>query len=346
MVVRLDNVGDVILAGPAVRAVAHAGDPVVFLAGPSGAAAAELLPGVSDVIVFDAPWVPFQPSPLVPGAIDDLVASVRSRMVEEAVVLTSFHQSPLPIALVLRLAGVATISATCVDYPGALLDLRHPYDEALHEVEQALSLCSAAGFDLPEGDDGRLAINLPAASLPFSEEPYVVVHVGASVPARGLPIERTARAVARLADAGLRVLLTGSASERALAEQVGSGAPPASIAVLCGATTLHELASVIAGAAAVVCGNTSVAHIAAAVGTPVVEAFAPVVPAHRWRPWRVPHVLLGTLDIGCAGCRARTCPVAGQPCLAPFTADNVLDAVARVCRPGAIAPAPSRMVAS
>ena len=60
---------------------------------------------------------------------------------------------------------------------------------------------------------------------------------------------------------------------------------------------------------------------------PVVEAFAPVVPAHRWRPWGVPHVLLGNLDIGCAGCRARECPVPGQPCLKPFTAAAVVDAV-------------------
>lgn len=346
LVVRLDNVGDVVLAGPAVRAVAHAGDPVVFLAGPSGAAAAALLPGVAGVLRFDAPWVPFDPRPLDQRSIDELVADVRSLAIDEAIVLTSFHQSPLPIALLLRLAGVRRIAATCVDYPGALLDLRHPYDETLHEVEQALSLCAAAGFDLPEGDDGHLALDLPQASPSPCDEPYVVVHVGASVPARGLPIEAAAAAVAGLVDAGFRVLLTGSASERALADRIASGAAATSVADLCGATTLPELAAVIAGAVAVVCGNTSAAHIAAAVGTPVVEAFAPVVPAHRWRPWRVPHVLLGTLDISCAGCRARTCPIPGQPCLAPFTADNVLNAVAELCGSGAIAAVPSRVVAS
>ena len=49
----------------------------------------------------------------------------------------------------------------------------------------------------------------------------------------------------------------------------------------------------LAGAAAVVVGNTGAAHLAAAVGTPVVSLFAPVVPADRWAPYRVPHVLLG-----------------------------------------------------
>jgi ADP-heptose:LPS heptosyltransferase len=123
------------------------------------------------------------------------------------------------------------------------------------------------------------------------------------------------------------VVVTGSASEVELGRQAVARAPKGTTSLRCGATALAELAVVVAGANAVVCGNTSVVHIAAATGTPVVEAFAPVVPAHRWRPWGVPHVLLGNLDIGCSGCRARECPVPGQPCLEPFTAAAVLEAV-------------------
>jgi hypothetical protein len=66
----------------------------------------------------------------------------------------------------------------------------------------------------------------------------------------------------------------------------------------------------------------------------VVQAFAPVVDPRRWHPWRVPHVLLGHLDIGCAGCRSRTCPVPGQPCLEPFNRNNVVDAVSRLTGTG------------
>jgi ADP-heptose:LPS heptosyltransferase len=101
----------------------------------------------------------------------------------------------------------------------------------------------------------------------------------------------------------------------------------AAVHVLCGSTSLTDMAALIGQAQAVVCGNTAPAHIAAAMGTPVVQAFAPVVPAHRWHPWMVPHVLLGHLDIGCAGCRHRVCPIEGQPCLAPFTASAALRAI-------------------
>jgi ADP-heptose:LPS heptosyltransferase len=100
-----------------------------------------------------------------------------------------------------------------------------------------------------------------------------------------------------------------------------------------GATDLAGLAAVLDGAAVVVSGNTGPAHLAAAVGTPVVSIFAPVVPAARWRPWGVPVALLGDQDVPCAGCRARVCPFEGQPCLAPVTVDAVLTAVEQLAAP-------------
>jgi ADP-heptose:LPS heptosyltransferase len=84
---------------------------------------------------------------------------------------------------------------------------------------------------------------------------------------------------------------------------------------------------VLAAADAVVTGNTGPAHVAAAVGTPVVSLFAPTVPAHRWHPWGVPYALLGDQDIACAGCRARECPVPGHPCLEGVAAAEVAGAV-------------------
>ncbi len=122
---RLDSAGDVLLAGPAVRAVAHRAARVTFLCGRRGRAAAELLPGVDDIVEHTAPWVDPDPDPLDPAATLALVADLSARAVDQAVVLTSFHQSPLPLALLLRMAGVPQVAAVCEDYPGSLLDVRH-----------------------------------------------------------------------------------------------------------------------------------------------------------------------------------------------------------------------------
>ena len=334
LIARLDNIGDVLLTGPGVRAVSQAGTEVTYLAGKAGARAAELLPGVSRVITFDAPWVAFDAPEVEPDKIKQAIADIESVEASDAIILTSFHQSPLPLALLMRMAGVPRIAATCVDYPGRLLDVRHPYLDDAHEVEQTLSLCRASGYPLADHDDRALRIDLPH-SVVLEAHPaasYVVVHPGASVPARQLPVGTASGVVKALVAAGRHVVVTGTASELALARRVTAGVDPDRVTVAAGTTDLVDVARVIAGADAVVCGNTGAVHLAAAVGTPVVEAFAPVVPAHRWYPWMVPHALLGRLSIECSGCRARACPIPGQPCLQPFTVEAVLDAIERIAR--------------
>jgi ADP-heptose:LPS heptosyltransferase len=327
LVARLDNAGDVLLQGPLVRAVAHGAERVVFLAGPAGAEAAALLPGVDEVWTWACPWILGDPPPVDATDLAALTDRVRALAPDEAVVSTSFHQSPLPLALLLRAAGVPRISATSVDYPGSLLDVRHRLDDDadLPEPERALSLARAAGFDLPDGDDGRLAVRRPLP--PTGHEPgYVVLHPGASVPARAWPAERCAEAVEALTDAGHRVLVTGGPGERELTAAV-AGTRGTDLG---GATTLAEMAALLDGAAAVVAGNTGPAHLAAAVGTPVVSLFSPVVPAARWAPHGVPTVLLGDQDAPCRLTRARECPVPGHPCLTSVTADDVVAAVGKL----------------
>jgi ADP-heptose:LPS heptosyltransferase len=244
---------------------------------------------------------------------------------DRAIVLVSYHQSPLPIALLLKLAGIGRTAADCEDYPGALLDLRHHRRPHRHEALAALDLVCAAGFELPHGDDGRPRVLPPPHTTHLTGPgPYVVLHPGAAVPARAWTPGRAARAVAALSAAGHRVVVTGGRSERELTARVAGR----HALDLGGATDLPQLAGVLAGARAVVAGNTGPAHLAAAVGTPVVSLFAPVVPAERWAPYGVPHILLGDPHAACADTRARHCPVPGHPCLDGIGDAEVLAAVA------------------
>ncbi|MGP4050540.1 glycosyltransferase family 9 protein [Streptomyces sp. 2A115] len=324
LVARLDSFGDVLLAGPAVRAVAARADHVTLFCGPRGAPAARMLPGVDDILVWDAPWAGFQPPPVDRAQIDQLVDAIDA---DTALILTSYHQSPLPTALLLRLAGVRHLAADSEDYPGALLDVRHRRAPHAHEAEAALDLAAAAGFPLPEDDDGCLRVRpAPLTDHLTGGGPYVVVHPGASARARMWSPGRSAEAVRLLADAGHRPVVTGGADERALTAFVAGDTG----LDLGGHTGPAQLAGVLAGAAVVVTPNSAPAHLAAAVGTPVVSLFAPVVPAERWRPYGVPYVLLGDQDAPCADSRARHCPIPGHPCLDTVTAHDVLAAVEKV----------------
>jgi ADP-heptose:LPS heptosyltransferase len=162
------------------------------------------------------------------------------------------------------------------------------------------------------------------------EEPYVLVHPGASVPARAWSPRRYRSLVARLAAAGVRPVISGSAQERELTRYVASGTPHA--IDVGGRTSLAGLGALLRGATAAVVGNTGPAHLAAAVQTPVVSIFAATVEPERWRPWAVPHVLFHEPP-PCAGCRARRCPLEVQLCLDRIGVSAVLRAVLRLAAP-------------
>jgi ADP-heptose:LPS heptosyltransferase len=340
LVARLDSAGDVLLAGPAVRAVANgrradggSRNDVVVLCGPQGRPAAALLPDVADVFTWDSPWIT-NPAPPVTGPhTDTLVNFVRNSRITEAVILTSFHQSPLPLALLLRLAGVGRITGASADYAGSLLDVRlkpgEDFPEDQPEAGRALGIARAAGFQLKPGDDGKLMVKEPPDVRNLvGEGPYVVVHPGATVPARAWPPLHHAATVELLVGAGHRVVVTGGPGERELAATV---AGPSGLD-LGGQTDLHTLAGVLAKAEVVVTGNTGPAHLAAAVGTPVVSLFSPVVPAVRWAPYGVPLELLGDQNAPCRLSRARICPVPGHPCLGSVSPEQVVEAVERLMR--------------
>lgn len=334
LVARVDSAGDVLLAGPAVRAVARQAS-VTLLCGRRGRDAAALLPGVDDILEFTAPWIDHEPDRVRRDDMVQLVDRVAAAAFDEAIVLTSFHQSPLPLALLLRMAGVASVAAISDDYPGSLLDVRHRVRADIHEVERALSLVAACGYEPAPSDDGRLAVmRLRAAERLTDGAGYVVVHPGAAVPARVWEPRRHAELVHALRDAGHDVVVTGAAHEQLVAAEV-AGPPRSGVTNLAGHTDLASLAEILAAAAVVVVGNTGPAHLAAAVSTPVVSIYAPTVPAERWRPWGVRHELLGRQEIACAGCRARDCPVPGHPCVDAVAVGEVFAAVERLRRSGA-----------
>ncbi len=352
LAVRLDSDGDVLLAGPALRCLRAGAASLDLLVAPSGESAARLLPQVDDVLVASVPWTGRPPAPADPQALDRLVAMLRQRAYDEAVVFTSYHQSPLPFAVLAKQAGIPRVVGASDDYPGSLLDVRHRRmpdghtddtgHDGGHEVEAMVALAAAAGYPPPDGDDLRLRIT---PGTPDDEpawprdpdQPYVAVHPTASAPARALGADRARRIADRLLQDGWAVVVTGGPGE----EAAGARATPPAAVCLAGRTTLRQLAAVLQGAAALVVGNTGPAHLAAAVGTPVVSLFAPVVAVERWAPWGVPTVVLGDQGAPCRDTRATECPVPGHPCLAPVTPDDVAQAVRALA--GIPTPGPSAL---
>lgn len=322
------------MAGPAVRAVAAREDTDVWvLAGPRGRSAARLLPGIDELRVVGIPWITAVDRPVDARLVEDVNAVVEECRPDEAIILTSAHQSPLPIALLLRLAGVPRILGASVEASAGLLDGRwipgETFAEDIPEPERNLAIVRLAGYDLPDGDDGALHVTLPGelpAALETLPEQYLVVHPGAQYPAREYPADHFAEVVRLLSAEGHVVAVTGGDHERALTARVAGSAG----IDLGGRLDLGGTARALAGASVVVVGNTGPAHLAAAVGRPIVSLFSAVVPPERWAPYGVPVELLGQRDAPCRGSRATLCPVPGHPCLTSVTPAAVVAAVERL----------------
>jgi len=171
-----------------------------------------------------------------------------------------------------------------------LLAFRHPdvpesaagpaWDPGEHEVRRWCRLLEAWNV---AADPGALRLHPPASARDHPLAGATVVHPGAAVAARRWPPERFAALARAEREAGRDVVITGTAAESALAGRVAAAAGLGSGAVLAGRTTIPELAALVAAAGRVVCGDTGVAHVATAFGTPSLVLFGPTPPG-LWGP--------------------------------------------------------------
>ncbi|MEA2331840.1 MAG: hypothetical protein QOH58_1978 [Thermoleophilaceae bacterium] len=149
-----------------------------------------------------------------------------------------------------------------------------------HEVRRWCRLLRESGIDAQPSD---LLLEPPSGPPPGAAAGATLIHPGAASAARRWPAQHFAAVARAEAAAGRRVVITGSRAERPLASAVAAaaGLPPDS--VLAGLTDLAALARAVAAAGRVVCGDTGVAHLATAFGTPSLLLFGPTSPA-EWGP--------------------------------------------------------------
>jgi ADP-heptose:LPS heptosyltransferase len=240
----------------------------------------------------------------------------------------SLDWSPPPpsVAVNLHGRGPQSTGALRALQPTALLSHAHPegpgpeWDSGLHEVRRWCRLLEYFGI-FPDPAD--LALGRPQAPSPAPAA--VIVHPGCGFPARRWPLDQYATVAGRLAGTGLRVVVTGSAAERPLALRLAAAAGLSDDSVLAGRTSLSQLAALVVDAALVICGDTGIAHLATAYGTPSVVLFGPVSP-QIWGPppARSQHVALW------AGGTGDTFADQPDPGLLRITPAQVMDAAERL----------------
>ena len=334
LAVRVDNLGDVLMTTPALAAAAASvpGIEITLLGGGGAAALAPHLLMVHAVIEARVPWVRHENDA---GVDDDmaLIARLAAGRFDAAVIFTVCTQSALPAATLCRLAGIPLRLAHVRENPYHLLtdwapETDQPIENARHEVRRQLDLVAQVGWRC---DDERLRFALRSEDVDRIDAllgtdaagPLVVVHVGASAPSRRWPPERFGAAAGAIAhETGAKIVFTGSAGEHLLVERARAVmcAPSSSFA---GQLTLGELGALIARARLILTNNSGPAHLAAALGTPVVDLYALTNPQHT--PWEVSARVLSH-EVPCRNCLKSRCPQGHHLCLKGVSAQSVVDA--------------------
>ena len=342
LAIRVDNLGDVLMTTPALAAAAESvpGLEITLLGNAGAGALAPHLPMVHEVITAKVPWVRHETG----HAIDEdqaLVARLAARRFDAAVIFTVCTQSALPAALLCRLAGIPLRLAHVRENPYELLSDWAPEPDidiatARHEVRRQLDLVARVGwrtaderlrFGLLPADVASIEHLLAAHDPQDAGRRLVAVHVGASAPSRRWPAERFGQAADAIARrTGARVVFTGSADETPLIDAARAAMRPEERArslALAGALTLGELGALLARADLLLTNNSGPAHLAAALGTPVVDLYALTNPQHT--PWQVPARVLSH-DVACRNCLRSRCPQGHQLCLTGVPTRAAVDA--------------------
>jgi lipopolysaccharide heptosyltransferase II len=344
LLVRLDNLGDVLVTTPAMHAVRQSlpDAELTLLASPVGAQVGRLNPDLDNVIVYDAPWMdPWSQLPQQPEREQALIAQIAERRFDGAIIFTSYHQSALPAAYLCYLAAIPLRAAASIDGPGSLLTTRHKHPERMmHEVERGLDLVGALGMTTDETD---LVLAVPDAARDElssmlatravdPQKPLVVIHPGCSMPARTYPWEMYADVADELIEQlDVSVVLTGAEAERELVERVQARMTRHAVAVA-GDLSFPAFCGLIETADLTITNNTGPMHISATLKTPVIALFALTNPPEQWGPWHVRYRQLYH-DVPCRICYQRSCPY-GHECLRLISPSMVVDAAAEMLTEG------------
>jgi lipopolysaccharide heptosyltransferase II len=212
-----------------------------------------------------------------------------------------------------------------------------PVEAALRRVDDQLrtawSAVTQAGWPSSSHHQGACA----------PRSPMVALHLGAGTAAKRWPAESWRILVERLTctlDASVVLLGTREDDEAgAIIARSIAAAAGARCLNLVGRLSLTSLAALLYRADLMIGADSGPAHIAAAVGTPVLALFSGTNDPEQWKPWGA-DVLVLRRPPACTPCHRETCAWADHPCMTGITVDMVMRAATEKLSGGAMTLSP------
>ncbi len=228
-----------------------------------------------------------------------------------------------------------------------LVNRRHTLDKAAlpQMAERFAQLAEAPGSPLPRpiplphlgSSAGQQQNTLAALGLERPEKLAVFCPGAEYGPAKRWPAAHFAALADALAERGYTIWLLGSPKDKRIGDEIaalaaGSAPLHTPLRTLCGTTTLAQAIDLIALAGFVVCNDSGLMHVAAAVGRPLIAVYGSSSPG--FTPPLSAGARIVSLELECSPCFRRDCPLGHLDCLNQLAPRRILEACLAVANAG------------
>ncbi len=300
LIVSTTGLGDTLWATPAIKALrkTHPHAYIAVLTSPIGKEVLAHNPHVDELFLIDRPWW-------------QLVRALKKKWIGTALVFHTSQRMALPLCYFI---GASEIVGTQGLHKGLDFILTKPLEQKpVHEIARRLEIAAQVDahapepllelFIHPEDQDAAEQFLAKYALPPYI--PLIGIHPGAKDMFKQWSpacfIELGKRLTEHL---GAQVIITGSASEKALVSEIASriqGAIP-----LAGELSLRPLAALIKKMELFIANDTGPMHVAFAMRTPTVALFGPTDP-ERCGPYLAAPVSVIRKRPSCSPCLRKSC---------------------------------------
>ncbi len=254
--------------------------------------------------------------------------ALRAQHYDQAIVLPNSLKS----ALIPFFAGIPLRTGFVGEFRHGLLNDARVLDKLAYPlmVERFALLAEPAGhaltrpapYPLLQSQATQQAATLTKLGLSLTQTVIAFCPGAEYGPAKRWPAQHFASLAKTLRQRGYQVWLIGSNKDQAIGASIEQLSDHA-CRNLCGQTSLDEAIDLLGAAWAVVCNDSGLMHVAAALGKPQVALYGSSSPDFTPPLSDKAHIV--SLQLACSPCYKRECPLGHLNCLVNLAPDQVLD---------------------
>lgn len=236
----------------------------------------------------------------------------------------------LPHALLMWLGGIPTRAGWAAGGGGWLLTHSAEYEQHRPETESRAALLKAIGVPSPSTTP-RYQPNVVArerisARWPRDGRRRIAIHLGSGMPAKRWSLESWT-ALAQQLSTRCELFIVGGRDDEPLAEELLNTLPDdCAVVNAIGQVSVEDLSALFTTCDAYAGSDSGPAHLASAVGLPVVVLFSGTNDARQWQPVGNKVTVLAHA-VPCSPCHRTECNVSGHPCMRGISSERVIEAL-------------------